>query len=380
MRRRWQLVRAAMEEHHIDVLLAQGNTEFMGGYVRYLTDIAAFAGVATTVVFPRDRGSIVLTHGPLQDVTVSPEDDGPWRGVARVLTAPNYASINHSGPAEQSHVVTALASYANATIGLLGLQLVSASTLEAIRSAYPKARIIDASGVVDPIRAIKSPEEQGLIRITGAMQDATMSQIFDEIKPGMKERDVSIRAQEIAMSMGSDQGVYLCGSAPLGGFAVPRMFRDQHRVLQEGDMVHLLLETNGPGGYFTHMVRTVVFGTAPPRLKDELEFALQVQKHTLDLLRPGALPSEIWEKHNEFMREHGRPEETRVYCHSQGYDMMERPNICAEETLPIAVNMNIGCHPSYTYEDVFAWVCSNYLIGDDGPEPVNNLTTEIFER
>jgi Xaa-Pro aminopeptidase len=204
--------------------------------------------------------------------------------------------------------------------------------------------------------------------------------VINEIKPGIKERDVSIRAQEIAMSAGSDQGVYVCGSAPLGEIPVPRAFRDQHRVLAEGDVLNLLIEANGPGGYFTHMVRTVVLGSAPEKLKEELDLALGAQRHTLDLLTPGALPIEIWEAHNEFMRSRGRPGETRIYCHSQGYDMMERPVMRAEESIPIELNMNIGCHPSYVHEGVFAWVCDNYLIGEDGAEPVTKLSTEIFER
>jgi Xaa-Pro aminopeptidase len=378
--RRWQLLREAMEAEGIDLLLAQANSEFFGGNVRYLTDIAATSGIATTVLFPRDSGSIVITHGPDADMSIAAEDDEPWRGVSRLLMTPNYPSIGYSERDEQANVVKALESYAKATIGVLGSQLISASTLDAIRGAYPKTTLVNATDVVDPIRAVKSAEERDLIRATGALQDATMLQIVDEIEPGMKERDVSIRAQEIAMSAGSDQGVYVCGSAPLGEIPAPRAFRDQHRVLAEGDVLNLLLETNGPGGYFTHMVRTVVLGSAPEKLREEVELALEAQRHTLDLLTPGALPSEVWEAHNEFMRSRGRPEETRIYCHSQGYDMMERPVIRAEETIPIEANMNIGCHPSYAHEGVFAWVCDNYLIGEDGAEPVTKLSTEIFER
>lgn len=380
LERRWQLLRKAMEANEIDVLLAQANTEFFGGYVRYITDVAATAGVALTVLFPRESGAVVVTHGPDADQSLSSEDDGSFRGASRVLTTPNYPTIGYSGRGEQANLVKALEPYAKATIGLLGLQLISASTLEAIRGAYPAMQLVDASDVVDPIRAVKSPEERELIRATGALQDRTMLQLLNEIKPGMKERDVSIRAQEIAMDGGSDQGVYVCGSAPLGQIAVPRAFRDQHRVLEEGDVLNILIESNGPGGYFTHMVRTIVLGAAPERLKEEVDFALQAQKHTLGLLVPGARPAEIWEAHNKFMRSHNRPAETRIYCHAHGYDMMERPVMRADETLLIERDMNIGCHPSYAHEGFFVWVCDNFLIGDAGAEPVTTLSTQIVER
>ena len=41
LERRWGLIRTAMEQRGIDVLLAQANNDFMGGYVKYLTDLPA---------------------------------------------------------------------------------------------------------------------------------------------------------------------------------------------------------------------------------------------------------------------------------------------------------------------------------------------------
>ena len=54
LERRWKAVRAAMERNKIDVLLMQNNSDQMGGYVKYFTDLPATNGYPLTVVFPRD--------------------------------------------------------------------------------------------------------------------------------------------------------------------------------------------------------------------------------------------------------------------------------------------------------------------------------------
>src|ERR1035437_4702742 len=55
LERRWTAVRAAMTERKIDVLLMQNNNDFMGGYVKYFTDVPATNGYPVTVVFPADE-------------------------------------------------------------------------------------------------------------------------------------------------------------------------------------------------------------------------------------------------------------------------------------------------------------------------------------
>ena len=44
LERRWAAVRAAMEAEGIDVLLMQNNNDFMGGNVKYFTDLPATNG------------------------------------------------------------------------------------------------------------------------------------------------------------------------------------------------------------------------------------------------------------------------------------------------------------------------------------------------
>ena len=81
LERRWTAVRAAMAEQRIDVLLMQANNDFMGGYVKYFTDLPATNGYPVTVVFPSDARMTVIGQGPIGLVVdLPPEGDGLRRG------------------------------------------------------------------------------------------------------------------------------------------------------------------------------------------------------------------------------------------------------------------------------------------------------------
>ena len=95
----------------------------------------------------------------------------------------------------------------------------------------------------------------------------------------------------------------------------------------------------------------------------------------------GKIPKkDIWNAYNDFMQRNGRPEEQRLYCHGQGYDMVERPLVRHDEPMTIAANTNIVVHPTYMLERVMSWVCDNYIIGDDGPgERLHKFPEKIVE-
>ena len=80
-----------------------------------------------------------------------------------------------------------------------------------------------------------------------------------------------------------------------------------------------------------------------------MQFCIEARKFTLDLLKPGTPCKDIWDAYNDFMRKNGRPEEARLYCHGQGYDLVERPLIRNDEPWSIDKDMNIVVHPTYVH-------------------------------
>ncbi len=382
LERRWAAVRAAMAADKIDVLLMQNNNDHMGGYVKYFTDMPATNGYPLTVVFPRDDGMTMVGQGPFGMVReVPPEGDGMRRGVKTMMTTPSYASADYTRDYDPELAAQALAPYSGAVIGLVGTYQMSHAMVDYLqRGKFSNTRFTDATELVDRIKVIKSSEELDRIRETPSMQDAAMEAAFAALKPGMRDSDVAAVAQFYGQRHGSEQGIYLCASAPMG---TPCMFGPRHvqnRTIQDGDQLVLLVENNGAGGYFTELGRTCVLGKASQELQDEFAFTLEARRFTLDLLKPGTPCKDIWHAYNDFMRRNGRPEERRLYCHGQGYDMVERPLVRFDEPMAIAADTNIVVHPTYMLERVMSWVCDNYIIGDDGPgERLHKFPEKIVE-
>ena len=161
LERRWRAVRAAMEKEKIDVLLMQNNNDHMGGYVRYFTDMPATNGYPNTVVFPRDDEMTVVCQGPFGGNEATAQGDQNWRGVKRILTTPSYASAHYTKDYDPELAATALKPFAQSTIGYVGTYQMSYATLDYIKRAFPQARFVDATEMVDKIKVIKSRGRDG---------------------------------------------------------------------------------------------------------------------------------------------------------------------------------------------------------------------------
>ena len=60
LERRWKAAREAMKEQGIDFLVLQNDNEWLGGYVKWFTDIPARNGYPNTVIFPSSGGPTVV--------------------------------------------------------------------------------------------------------------------------------------------------------------------------------------------------------------------------------------------------------------------------------------------------------------------------------
>jgi Xaa-Pro aminopeptidase len=296
-----------------------------------------------------------------------PEGDGVRRGVKRVLGAPYFVSAHYTLDYDAQLAEDALAAYAGATIGLVGLGTLPVSFVDALRKGrLAKSTFVDASDMVDRIKVIKSDEELAFIRRTAQMQDGAMAAAMKAVAPGKREIEIAAVAEHYVLDHGGEQGLFLCCSHQVGE---PLYWGNRHlqnRTLRAGDMFSLLIESNGPGGFYTEISRTCVLGKATAEMKEEFAMLIEARNFTLNLLKPGAPSKAIWDSYNDFLRRNARPEEERLYCHGQGYDLVERPLVRRDEPMSIQANMNITCHPTFISKGMFNTICDNYLIGDKG--------------
>jgi Xaa-Pro aminopeptidase len=382
LERRWAAVRAAMERDKIDVLLMQNNNDHMGGYVKYFTDLPATNGYPLTAVFPRDDLMTLVSQGPFGGASnPAVAADGVRRGVKQWLTTPSYASCHYTAPYDAELAAKGLAPYAGGTIGLVGTYGMSYALVDTLQKGrFSNTRFVDAHDLVDNIKVIKSAEEQELIRRAAAMQDAQWAKVLQAVKPGMRDSEITALAQYEGELLGSEQGLFRCSSAPLGEPAILRGRHYQGRIMQRGDYMTLLIENNGPGGFYAELARTFVVGKASQELRDAFEVVKDAQKHTVGNLKPGALCPDIYASHNDYMKSRGAPPELRLYGHSQGYDLVERPLLRSDETIPLAADMCVAVHPVFPTKTNFVFICDNFLIHKDGAvEHIHKSEQKLYE-
>lgn len=379
--RRWTAIRQVMGANNIDFLIMQNDNDFLQGYVKWFTDIPAVNGYPTTVIFPKEDEMTVINCGPrLSGPTDLSARSWAYRGVKKMMTAPYFPSLHYSASYDAQLVVEELASYKNCSVGLVGTGQMSLAFGDYLQKHLSSVRISDFTEAVDRIKVIKSDEEIQLIKKTASIQDIAFEKALNFIRPGVRDSEVAAFVQHVVQDLGSEQQLIMAGSAPLGTPCAQLRRHFTHRKIRADDQFILMIEVNGPGGLYAELGRSCVLGKASNELLDAFEVAKEAQKVTLDRLKPGAMPKDLVSAHNAFLREKGWPEETRLYAHGQGYDLVERPAIREDETMKIEANMNITVHPIIASKKLFCWVCDNYLITEKGlSECLHQTPKKIFE-
>lgn len=367
LERRWQAVREAMQAEGLDYLLMQNFTRFHNGYIKWFTDSSRYQ----TVIFPRSEDMTAIMHGPWE------ESAGP-HGIKRQISLPSMPPLEYTVAYDAEVVVEELGKHKNPRIGLLGMGRLTAGFYRYITGHLDGAKFTSAANLVDRIKAVKSREELEHIREIAALQDETFKYACSVIRPGRRDFEVFADITRQCMSTGSEEVNLMVGSAPPG---VPIMGSDLHtgnRVMGEGDQVAMLIESNGPSGIYTEIMRTVCIGKIAAALQDQFEVAIELQKVTLGMLKPGADTRAIWEANNEFLRSRGYAEEKRLLMHGMGYDMVERPCVQPGETLKIEAGMNIAGHATVLSDKAIAAVCENYLVTGNGVECLHKTPQRVL--
>ena len=375
--RRWQTVSRAMEEKDLDFLILQSCSDFLGGYVKYFTDLPSTI-YPVTLIFPRSEEMTSILHGPKPPAQPNPP---LWtaRGIKKRISIPIVPTFAYTGTFDAEKVTEELAPHGHCRIGLVGPRFFAATFYQYITQNLTAAEFVDATDLVDNIMMVKSNEEIKLTRETCSLQDAVFQYALTRIWPGRREYEIYAEVMQKCFELGSSQANVMVGSAPPGSPAKHMLQLYTNRKLEKGDQFVLLIEANGLSGLFGEIFRHICLGKVPTELQEQFEAAQQAQKITLELLKPGTSPGTIWDAHNEFLKKAGYMEETRVFAHGQGYNSIERPSIDHGESTKIKANMNIAVHPAVMSTKAYAQVCENYIVSETGKaECLSQVPQKIF--
>lgn len=383
LERRWALTRDIMAEARVDAIVVRGSSNGFGinGYHRWLTGAVAIGSYPVTAIFPLTGEMTVIAHGAYGDIEIDPAN-AEYPGAGRRMTSPSFPMIGYTGEIDGALAAQDLKKRGVARIALLGSFGMGHDFVARMLTDLGSVTTVSITDAIDRVKAIKSAEEIVLIRRAAAMQDALMARAAAFIRPGMRQFEVTAELARESSLAGSETG-FILGAAGQPGDPGPPMFplhvHMQGKTLRDNDIVLVLAENSGPGGMVTHINRLFVLGKTPAEIEDRHAAALEAQDYTLAMLVPGASFADVFRRYNEYMVAHGFAPEERLHAHGQGYDIVERPLVRDDETMEVAVDMNIGIHPAIMHRGVMVMSTDNYLIGADSSPRLHQTERRIFE-
>ena len=379
LERRWKQIREVMKQQNIDCLIAQNDHPYRCGMIRYIADVG-FISNPVSVLFPQSGEMTILVHGGGPIAPGIPF----WslRGVQDVIGVPTLPTFNNAVNTQDAYVaVDLIKKRGYQKVGLLRpnsmLGLFHHRLLQGLEGCV---EVCDITDEIDKIKAVKSEEELLYVQKCAVMADAVMQALPSFIRPGVYEYEIKNYLTQTAANLGSLDQLVFVGSAPAEKRGGNKQHFYQNRRVEKGDQVFVMLEANGPGGYWTELARTYVLGKAPKELKRVWDDAIQAQKYLAALLQPGTSCADVYCQYDEIVLKLGYQSDTRIPSHSQGYDLMERPGIRPDETMDIEKNMNIAVHPTFGSETGWVFASDNYITQADGPATlIHKYPQEIIE-
>jgi Xaa-Pro aminopeptidase len=207
----------------------------------------------------------------------------------------------------------------------LGLDLAETSVFLELQGAGVEVR--DGQQVMAEAREIKSPDEHMLLTQACAMVDGVYQDIFEALKPGIRESDIVGMAIKRLMEMGSEFVEAINSIAGERCSPHPHTFSD--RLIRPGDQAFFDI-IHSFNGYRTCYYRTFVVGRATQAQRDAFKQTREWMDAALELVKPGVTTDQIaavWPKAEDF----GFPNEMDAFGlqfgHGVGVGLHERPVI-----------------------------------------------------
>lgn len=181
----------------------------------------------------------------------------------------------------------------------------------ALRSAY---------GLFREIRQVKTPLELLRLRTVAALNERIELELIHKIAANVHEEELAEHYRLEVVRAGGVPAMVAVGAGPRS--ALPLIERYFHRV-QPGDLVRFDLCCQ-LDGYWADTGRTVVLGSPSPWQRNHFAAVKSGWERALELVRPGAKASEIFEAAVQTVQQNGIPHYRRQHVgHAIGLELYD---------------------------------------------------------
>jgi Xaa-Pro aminopeptidase len=207
----------------------------------------------------------------------------------------------------------------------LGIDVVEPPFLFALQQLGIEVR--DGQQVMLDAREIKSHDEITLLNMAAAMGDGVYQNIYEALKPGVRESEIVAMATRRLYEMGSDCVEAINAIAGERCSPHPHNFTD--RLIRPGDQAYFDI-IQSYMGYRTCYYRTFTVGSATPPQIDAYKKARRWMDDAIAMLKPGVSTDEVaraFPKSTEIGFETEMAAFGLNFCHGLGLGLHERPLI-----------------------------------------------------
>ena len=207
--------------------------------------------------------------------------------------------------------------------GPLGVDLVEMPVLAALQARG--IDVVDGQQVFLSARRIKTAEEIGLLTQACAMVDAAYEELYEFLRPGVRENECVGVVSKVLYDLGSE---YVEGVNAISGERCsphPHVYSD--RIVRPGDPAFFDI-LHSHVGYRTCYYRCFSVGSASAAMRDAYVRCREYMDRAIALVRPGATTADIvscWPAAEDF----GFPDEQAAfglqYGHGVGLSIWEKP-------------------------------------------------------
>lgn len=202
--------------------------------------------------------------------------------------------------------------------------------------------VVDGQQAMMTAREIKNQDEVMLLTQACAMVDGVYQDIFEALKPGVRESDIVALAHKRLFEMGSEFVEAINSIAGERCSPHPHVFSD--RLIRPGDQAYFDI-IHVYNGYRTCYYRTFVVGRASQAQRDAFKQSREWMDAAIDLVKPGVTTDQIagvWPRAEDFGFENEMEAFGLQFGHGVGVGLHERPIISRLNSLDDPIEIQEG--------------------------------------
>jgi Xaa-Pro aminopeptidase len=374
-----------MEDEGIDLLVATSkhNVQYLlGGHRAHFFDYMDATGATRylpVMIYPKGA--------PEKAAYVGHRIEGWQREVTPIWTPETTTSSNGSVDAMQKAVDV---------IKKLGLRpkrigaefgFLPYDAAQALRAAFPDAELVEATLVLDRLRAVKSPEELKKLKHSSEMVIASMQAVIANHGPGATKNEIweALRREETNRGLTFEYCLITVGASHNRAPSNEQWKQGEAMSLDSGGNYH---------GYIGDLCRMAVLGEPDQELQDLLGEIETIQRAAFNVVKPGVTGREIYAAAEPLVTKSKYHNHMDFLAHGMGLVSHEAPRLTDRGAVkyqpehkdkPLEANMVVSVettlrHPTRGFiklEDTLALTASGHEVYGEGARGWNKGGTAL---